>query len=364
MRSTPRGRSPTVSCRPRSTGAHWACWSSASGPGDVVSFQLPNWIELLVLHFAATRIGAVSNPLIPIYRDREVGFMVGLAESKVLVVPREFRGFDYVSMVDRLRPTGRNCSTCSSSTANPASESVLGVVHGHTVGGTPRPGRARRAAPGPQRGHAADVHLRDHRRAQGCHAHPQHGRRGQRAAARAARRQQRQRHPHGLDPRAPHRLPLWRPPADADRCHRCLPGRVGHRAVRRTHRAARDHLHLGGDTVPARHAQRPEPRRARRVLAGPVLLHGRPDPAGHRPPGQGALARLAVLGGWGQTENALVTLGIPGDPEEKIVDRDGYPCRGCRSGSSTRRHLLPADTEGRLQVRGRSCSSATPSGWR
>jgi acyl-coenzyme A synthetase/AMP-(fatty) acid ligase len=42
-------------------------------------------------HFAAARIGAVSSPLIPIYRDREVGFMVGLAEVKVLVVPREFR---------------------------------------------------------------------------------------------------------------------------------------------------------------------------------------------------------------------------------------------------------------------------------
>src|SRR5262245_59680627 len=46
------------------------------GPGDVVSFQLPNWIEWVVVHFAATRIGAVSNPLIPIYREREVGFMV------------------------------------------------------------------------------------------------------------------------------------------------------------------------------------------------------------------------------------------------------------------------------------------------
>ena len=68
-----------------------------------MSFQLPNWIEFLVLHFAATRIGAVSNPLIPIYRDREVGFMVGFAESKVLVVPQEFRKFDYPAMVDRLR---------------------------------------------------------------------------------------------------------------------------------------------------------------------------------------------------------------------------------------------------------------------
>ena len=30
--------------------------------------------------------------------------MVGLAESKVLVVPQEFRGYDYPAMVERLRP--------------------------------------------------------------------------------------------------------------------------------------------------------------------------------------------------------------------------------------------------------------------
>ncbi|HEX5967226.1 MAG TPA: AMP-binding protein, partial [Intrasporangium sp.] len=57
-------------------------------PGDVVSFQLPNWIDWVILHYACTRIGVVNNPLIPIYRAREVGFMVGLAESKLVVVPR------------------------------------------------------------------------------------------------------------------------------------------------------------------------------------------------------------------------------------------------------------------------------------
>src|SRR3954452_20366179 len=56
------------------------------GSGDVVSYQLPNWIESVVVHFAATRMRAISNPLIPIYREREVGFMVGLAQSKVIVV--------------------------------------------------------------------------------------------------------------------------------------------------------------------------------------------------------------------------------------------------------------------------------------
>ena len=72
------------------------------GKGDVISIQLPNWNEFIILHYAATRIGAITNPLIPIYRDREIGYMVGMAESKMIVVPDEFRGFDYPAMIDRL----------------------------------------------------------------------------------------------------------------------------------------------------------------------------------------------------------------------------------------------------------------------
>ncbi|MFJ7366635.1 AMP-binding protein [Peribacillus frigoritolerans] len=72
------------------------------GKGDVVSFQLPNWNEFIILHYAVTRIGAISNPLIPIYRDREIGYMVGVAESKMIVVPDYFRGFYYPDMIERL----------------------------------------------------------------------------------------------------------------------------------------------------------------------------------------------------------------------------------------------------------------------
>jgi acyl-CoA synthetase (AMP-forming)/AMP-acid ligase II len=65
------------------------------------------------------------------------------------------------------------------------------------------------------------------------------------------------------------------------------------------------------------------------------------------------LPGLAVLGGWGQTEDALVTLGIPGDPEEKIVERDGYPWPGMRirvvDGEG---RPQPAGKEGDLQVTG------------
>ncbi|WP_019122643.1 sigma 54-interacting transcriptional regulator [Brevibacillus massiliensis] len=72
--------------------------------GDVISFQLPNWNEFVILHLAATRIGAVSNPLVPIYREREIGYMVGMAESKMIAIPDEFRGFRYPEMIERLRP--------------------------------------------------------------------------------------------------------------------------------------------------------------------------------------------------------------------------------------------------------------------
>jgi cyclohexanecarboxylate-CoA ligase len=71
--------------------------------GDIVSYQLPNWWQFTALHLAALRLGAVTNPLMPIFRARELRFMLGLAESKVLVVPRQFRGFDYQAMAEKLR---------------------------------------------------------------------------------------------------------------------------------------------------------------------------------------------------------------------------------------------------------------------
>ena len=73
------------------------------GRGDVVSFQLPNWWEFSILHLACLKLGAISNPLMVIFRERELRFMLGLAESKILVVPASFRGFDYAAMADNLR---------------------------------------------------------------------------------------------------------------------------------------------------------------------------------------------------------------------------------------------------------------------
>jgi cyclohexanecarboxylate-CoA ligase len=73
-------------------------------PGDVVSVQLPNWWEFVVTAFACGRIGAVVNPLMPIFRERELRYMLGFAQSKVLIVPQMYRGFDHAAMATSLAP--------------------------------------------------------------------------------------------------------------------------------------------------------------------------------------------------------------------------------------------------------------------
>jgi cyclohexanecarboxylate-CoA ligase len=73
------------------------------GAGDVVSWQLPTWWEGAALTVALDRIGAISNPLLPILRDAEVGFILRQARSKALVVPGIFRGYDHRELAARVR---------------------------------------------------------------------------------------------------------------------------------------------------------------------------------------------------------------------------------------------------------------------
>ncbi|MFN7642525.1 MAG: cyclohexanecarboxylate-CoA ligase [Burkholderiales bacterium] len=75
------------------------------GRDDVVSMQLPNWWQFTVLYLACSRIGAVVNPMMHIFRERELSFMLAHGESKVLVVPKTFRGFDHEAMARGLQPS-------------------------------------------------------------------------------------------------------------------------------------------------------------------------------------------------------------------------------------------------------------------
>ncbi|MFD0292562.1 class I adenylate-forming enzyme family protein [Streptomyces sp. NPDC127118] len=77
-------------------------WEMGVRPGSVVAWQLPTRIETVLLSFALTRIGAVQSPVIPFYRDREVGFALRESKAEFFAVPGTWRGFDHTAMAGRL----------------------------------------------------------------------------------------------------------------------------------------------------------------------------------------------------------------------------------------------------------------------
>ncbi|MFD9452825.1 class I adenylate-forming enzyme family protein [Streptomyces sp. NPDC059985] len=75
-------------------------------PGTVVAWQLPTRIETVLLSLALARLGAVQSPVIPFYRDREVGFALRESKAEFFAVPGTWRGFDHTAMAARLGARG------------------------------------------------------------------------------------------------------------------------------------------------------------------------------------------------------------------------------------------------------------------
>lgn len=73
--------------------------------GDVISFQLPNWWESIVVNLAAALGGWVVNPIVPIYRDVEVSYILGDCNARVFFIPEQFRSINYLEMAQRLAGT-------------------------------------------------------------------------------------------------------------------------------------------------------------------------------------------------------------------------------------------------------------------
>ena len=71
---------------------------------DVVAIQMPNWCEFPVVICAAAAAGIPFCQLHSDFRARELEFMLGFIGASTLVLPAEFRGFDYLEMIETLRP--------------------------------------------------------------------------------------------------------------------------------------------------------------------------------------------------------------------------------------------------------------------
>jgi acyl-CoA synthetase (AMP-forming)/AMP-acid ligase II len=72
------------------------------GPGTTVTWQLPTRIDSVVVSFALARLGAVQNPVLHLYRDREVGAVLRAGRPEFVLVPGAWRDFDYAAMARRL----------------------------------------------------------------------------------------------------------------------------------------------------------------------------------------------------------------------------------------------------------------------
>ncbi|MGC9220118.1 MAG: AMP-binding protein [Solirubrobacteraceae bacterium] len=75
----------------------WAAWLVNAGvkPGEPVAYQLPNVRQFVALSLGTMQTGAVCEPLMPIFRERELEFMLAASQARVLVVPERFRGHDH-----------------------------------------------------------------------------------------------------------------------------------------------------------------------------------------------------------------------------------------------------------------------------
>jgi acyl-CoA synthetase len=70
------------------------------GPGDTVVWQLPNWWEALAVAHGVWAAGAISVPVVPIYREHELAEIMRAVQPVCVIGPPEFRGHDHVDMLD------------------------------------------------------------------------------------------------------------------------------------------------------------------------------------------------------------------------------------------------------------------------
>jgi non-ribosomal peptide synthetase component E (peptide arylation enzyme) len=106
-----------------------ALQSRGLASGDVVAFQLPNWREALVIDIACALLGLVVAPIVPIYRDAEVGHMLADSGARAVFFATTYRGFDHAAMMQRLAPTLPALRfTCSVRDAVPGPDSYEALI--------------------------------------------------------------------------------------------------------------------------------------------------------------------------------------------------------------------------------------------
>ncbi len=72
------------------------------GPGDVVVFQLPNWVEAGISFWAAAYLGAVVVPIVHSYGSKEVDYILRATSPDVVITAERFGHSDYLPTYEAL----------------------------------------------------------------------------------------------------------------------------------------------------------------------------------------------------------------------------------------------------------------------
>ena len=73
------------------------------GPGDVVAFQLPNWVEAAITFYACAMLGVTLVPIVHFYGPKEVGFILRQSHARALVIVSNIGSRDYLAELGTIR---------------------------------------------------------------------------------------------------------------------------------------------------------------------------------------------------------------------------------------------------------------------
>jgi acyl-CoA synthetase (AMP-forming)/AMP-acid ligase II len=73
------------------------------GPGDVVAFQLPNWVEAAITFYACAMLGVTLVPIVHFYGPKEVGFILRQSRARVLVIVSRMGQRDFLAELATIR---------------------------------------------------------------------------------------------------------------------------------------------------------------------------------------------------------------------------------------------------------------------
>ena len=97
-------------------------------PGDRVGIWSPNNIEWCLTQFASAKIGAIMVCINPAYRPNELQFALNSVECSTLITASQFKGSNYIDMLNSLAPELKQCENGKlSSHALPSLKNVIRI---------------------------------------------------------------------------------------------------------------------------------------------------------------------------------------------------------------------------------------------